>query len=199
MKLHWEITSEDVEKIQTFIREMEDNSFVRRRKEQNLASNKPSIPIKQFWNQLIVCLLTTQQRSGPNHPVRKFLNTSPFPLSWEKCLEQSEPGNYSQKILSRAGIHRSNIISEEIVVNLQVLTPETWDEISQILNSLRNRHSREDEKHCAAVFQSLFKGIGPKQSRNLIQGLGLGMFEIPLDSRITRWLNTFGFPIKLTA
>jgi hypothetical protein len=29
--------------------------------------------------------------------------------------------------------------------------------------------------------------------------LGLTRYEIPIDSRITRWLNAFGFPVKLTA
>jgi len=43
------------------------------------------------------------------------------------------------------------------------------------------------------------KGFGPKQSRNLLQWLGLSRYEIPLDSRITKWLNEFGFPVKLSA
>jgi hypothetical protein len=34
-----------------------------------------------------------------------------------------------------------------------------------------------------------FEGIGPKQSRNLWQWLGLTRYEIPLDSRVTRWIN----------
>jgi hypothetical protein len=29
--------------------------------------------------------------------------------------------------------------------------------------------------------------------------LGLTKYEIPIDSRITRWLNAFGFPFHLTA
>ena len=43
------------------------------------------------------------------------------------------------------------------------------------------------------------KGFGPKQSRNLWQTLGLTRFEIPIDSRITKWFNRFGFPLKLSA
>lgn len=42
-------------------------------------------------------------------------------------------------------------------------------------------------------------GFGPKQSRNLLQGLGLTKYEIPIDSRITKWFNEFGFPVKLSA
>jgi hypothetical protein len=32
-------------------------------------------------------------------------------------------------------------------------------------------------------------GLGPKQSRNLWQWLGLTRYEIPLDIRVTRWVN----------
>ncbi len=42
-------------------------------------------------------------------------------------------------------------------------------------------------------------GFGPKQSRNLLQGLGLSRYEIPLDSRIAKWLNKYGFPMMLSA
>jgi hypothetical protein len=43
------------------------------------------------------------------------------------------------------------------------------------------------------------RGFGPKQSRNLLQMLGVTRYEIPLDSRSTRWLNEFGFPLQLSA
>src|SRR3712207_8726784 len=42
------------------------------------------------------------------------------------------------------------------------------------------------------LFRSIddsLKGFGPKQSRNLLQGLGLTRYEIPIDIRITRWFN----------
>ena len=44
-----------------------------------------------------------------------------------------------------------------------------------------------------------FKGFGPKQSRNFLQSLGLTKYEIPIDSRISQWLNNFGFPIRLSS
>ena len=51
----------------------------------------------------------------------------------------------------------------------------------------------------ATIIMGSLKGFGPKQSRNLLQALGLTRYEIPIDSRITKWLNHFGFPIKLSA
>jgi hypothetical protein len=43
------------------------------------------------------------------------------------------------------------------------------------------------------------RGFGPKQSRNLLQWIGLSRYEVPLDSRLTRWLNRLGFPVRLSA
>jgi hypothetical protein len=41
--------------------------------------------------------------------------------------------------------------------------------------------------------------LGLKQSRNVLQVLGLTRYEIPLESRLTHWLNGFGFPLYLSA
>ena len=55
------------------------------------------------------------------------------------------------------------------------------------------------DRKAAAFIDDNFKGFGPKQSRNLLQSLGLSKYEIPIDSRITKWLNEFGFPVTLSA
>lgn len=59
--------------------------------------------------------------------------------------------------------------------------------------------TRETEADVADHIRERFKGFGPKQSRNLLQALGLTRFEIPIDSRVTEWLNSFGFPVHLNA
>jgi hypothetical protein len=45
------------------------------------------------------------------------------------------------------------------------------------------------ERIVARVLDEQLRGIGPKQSRNLLQELGLTRYEIPLDSRVAGWLN----------
>lgn len=45
-----------------------------------------------------------------------------------------------------------------------------------------------------------FDRIGPKHSRNLLQILGLTRYEIPLDGRVTKWLNDdLGFAFDVSA
>jgi hypothetical protein len=58
---------------------------------------------------------------------------------------------------------------------------------------------RATEVEVADYIQKKFSGFGPKQSRNLLQALGITRYEIPIDSRVTDWLNKFGFPIRLSA
>jgi hypothetical protein len=67
------------------------------------------------------------------------------------------------------------------------------------LNSLRPLAPQPQEAETANFLDDRFVGLGPKQSRNLLQGLGLTRYEVPIDSRITKWLNEFGFPIHLSA
>jgi thermostable 8-oxoguanine DNA glycosylase len=56
-----------------------------------------------------------------------------------------------------------------------------------------------DEIEVADFIDERFKGFGPKQARNFLQALGLTRYEIPIDSRMTKWLNKNGFPVKLSA
>ena len=57
----------------------------------------------------------------------------------------------------------------------------------------------DDIEKNVADYIDTYQGFGPKQSRNFLQALGLTRFEIPIDSRVTEWLNRFGFPVRLSA
>ena len=67
------------------------------------------------------------------------------------------------------------------------------------LQELINSDSKLKERQIADNLANEFDGFGPKQSRNFLQALGLTKYEIPIDSRITNWLNDFGFPLRLTS
>lgn len=67
------------------------------------------------------------------------------------------------------------------------------------LDEVRVYYIPDTERRTAKFIDKELIGFGPKQSRNLLQGSGLSRYEIPMDSRITKWLNNFGFPVKLTA
>ena len=81
-------------------------------------------------------------------------------------------------------------------------TPHKSIEISERLTEAREHQPALEniivEREACSLVQNL-KGIGPKQSRNLWQALGLTRYEIPIDSRIIKWLNKNGFAFILSA
>ena len=73
-----------------------------------------------------------------------------------------------------------------------------WSEVSTRLQGIAARTSKDGEREVAGFLRSTFKGLGPKQSRNLIQWLGLSRFEVPLDSRMVKVLRKLQFPVPLS-
>ena len=199
----WQVDSDDIAKVKAFYDNHCDNPLVQNRIRTNLADDKPAITRKVFWCRMAICLLTTQQRSGPNSQVSRFIATNPPLLSYQICDEQDDLAEFARSAVSRGGLRRSTIIGKELAANLSFLNKGGWKPTTQHLDKVRLNSSTKTERlaaeRLAAEFiDRSFKGFGPKQSRNLLQGLGISQCEIPIDSRITKWLNAFGFPVKLT-
>ncbi len=149
---------------------------------------------------MVGCLLTTQQRSGPKSNVTRFLNIKPFPLSLRRCKNSKDINLLVISELQKSGgIRRTNKIADEIRTNITFLDSSFWSKMLVYLNRLMHEDNPALEREAAQLIAKNLKGFGPKQSRNLLQGMGLTKYEIPIDSRITKWLNEFGFPIELSA
>jgi thermostable 8-oxoguanine DNA glycosylase len=86
-----------------------------------------------------------------------------------------------------------------MVTNLERMNDDLWNQTRHVLETVRIERTQLTEKEAAEFIGREYKGFGPKQSRNLLQWLGLTRFEIPLDSRLIKWLNEFGFPVELSA
>jgi N-glycosylase/DNA lyase len=198
MRIHWIISKSDASKVRAFYDSNKRSHFVRARREKNIHHRNLQLTKSAHWRALVLCLLTTQQKSGPNSRVHKFLHSKPFPLRLNDCLCASNAKTFSHRTLKQfGGIRRSQTIASELAHNLLKLGSE-WN-IKEINNALLKNNDYQLEREYCHHLASLLKGIGPKQSRNYLQSLGLIKYETPIDSRITKWLNEFGFPIKLTA
>lgn len=200
MKIIWQVDAEDIAKVKEFFDLHRDNAFVKMRIATNLKDDKPPVTKELFWEVMIACLLTTQQRSGPGSAVTRFISTSPCLLRHELCQGQADLDVFVTKVLSEfGGLRRSTTIGREAKANWTYLQGGGWEATLEVLERVRLGPSPETERHAARFIDENFTGFGPKQSRNLLQGLGLSRYEVPIDSRITKWLNDFGFPIRLTA
>ena len=200
MKFVWEIESSDMKKVQDFYNTQKGKAFVLNRFERNVKRIIPEVSEIIFWEAMVSCLLTTQQRSGPESAVTRFILTKPFPLDLSECKKSENLGKFAEDVITGfGGIRRAITLGEEIQANYEWLEDGGWTVIRKIVSDLNENQNRDMEREAAKNIMGSLKGFGPKQSRNLLQALGLTRYEIPIDSRITKWLNEFGFPIRLSA
>ncbi|QTE24223.1 8-oxoguanine DNA glycosylase [Polaribacter cellanae] len=198
MTFSWKIEKSDIQKIKNVVSE-NDNQFLKSRIERNVEKKNISISKDNVIHSMIMCLLTSQQRSGPNSQVAKFLNQKPFSITAE-LIERTENKEKSIKqIFLKNGLTRFiNKNSEYFSINFDEIKKNDW-EIMKKLEFLNENQSKTNERELADFLKVKLKGFGPKQSRNFLQALGLTKYEIPIDSRIINWLNDFGFPVKLSS
>jgi thermostable 8-oxoguanine DNA glycosylase len=200
MKLVWQIEDSDIQKVKSFYESQKNNAFVLNRIARNVKKVLPHFSNELFWEAMISCLITTQQRSGPNSAVTKFICTKPFTLNYSKCKTSNDLQNtVEETITTFGGLRRGKTIGEEVAFNFKWLQNGGWEIIQEIVEDITKNQGIETERKSAEIIIDNLKGFGPKQSRNLLQSLGLSKFEIPVDSRITKWLTAFGFPVKLSA
>lgn len=200
MELIWKPSASDIRRLRQFMAGARRDPFVQARARRNLARTKREVSRPAFWHALVGTLLTTQQKSGPESAVARFMRARPFPLTYPTCCSQRRVDLFVTRTLSAfGGIRRSTRMGKELAANLARLEDGLWQEVLVRLNSLRPFATRERELEVAEFLDDKLVGLGPKQSRNLLQSLALTRYEIPIDSRLIRWLNAFGFPIHLSA
>ena len=200
MKHAWTIEPSDIKKVKAFLDLHRDDLFVQQRIEWNLRDDKVPVKKEDCWQQMVACLLTTQQRPGPTSAVTRFIRTTPFPLAYKTCLEQPSVEKFVKATLVKfGGLRRTNLLAGEIATNLTRLEERLWRQTLETLGTLGSNKDVGPEREAADFIDGNFAGFGPKQARNLLQSLGLTRHEIPIDSRITKWLNEFGFPVRLSA
>ena len=114
MKLIWEVSEQDVQKIHSFMELHKNDPMVKNRIERNADGVGIDLSKSTMWFSLVSCLMTTQQRSGPESNVVRFINTKPFPLNYELCVSKSDIGAYS---IVSAGTIVGKKIPEKVIVS----------------------------------------------------------------------------------
>jgi thermostable 8-oxoguanine DNA glycosylase len=202
MKWYAETERADIEVVQAIIVKQSSHILMADRDMRNVQQPPPSITEEDMWQSMIMCLITTQNPSGAGSAIESFLSKQPFPLSLNILRKLNGPGLYIKNELSKLRIRRWKISSGFAQVNFQKLEQGSWKQLISLRQVLMTPRSETatPEHHAmerkAAQEVQVFKGLGPKQSRNFWQYLGLTRYEIPLDSRVLRWLSKMlGFNI----
>jgi len=202
------VTNAEVDAVRNVVSEEKDSPFCKRRHSRNVDNPPQQFRRDEFWKQMIVCMCTSVQRSGPNSLVSKFVREKPFPLDLETCESKDHLRLYAEEILHSRGLRFGPKIAQQIVKNLRFLRASGWQKVeAQFFAVIRSRLCQHGSSRIAAERQASrslmgseggLAGFGPKQARNLWQCLGVTRYEIPLDSRISGWINAIpsGFRIE---
>lgn len=199
MDFEWVIKHGHEKPYKEFVERHRDHNIVKRRIARNLQHIDVAISKGRFWRTLVGCLLTTQQRSGAGSRVSSFLATDDNMFGLDYCSRAKNLPKTVKETLSKYGLRRTERIAEEIDGAVNWLKEHGWPAVKSQLDSISSYTSAKKERAVACFLQEHFKGLGPKQSRNLIQWMGLSKYEIPLDSRTVKVLRDLKFPVPLSA
>lgn len=211
-QVEWEFSDNEINNVLKIISDQEDDPFVQKRREQNVEVAEIDITREQFWNAHLAALLTSQQRSGPDSHVSKFLKNEIQTVSLDQCRDVDDVSEFvSDTLEAHGGIRYYNNIGDACEANLERLDSGGWEELRSELEKLVEARRREPkasdseaEREVATYLSERLAGdglhrVGSKQARNILQILGLTRYEIPLDSRITKWLNdNFDLPYHVS-
>lgn len=180
-------TNAVLNKYKKLINEYKDDPHVQKRNKRNVMRKDIKITEDEFWKALAIAILSTQSKNneefGKN---RRELGIDDY----EKMKTCKDIPNCVRKL---KGIRYTNKKPESIARCMDILQ-EKWEEIKKYLETIRSSTTLEKEREVADYLRKTFKGnqIGLKQSRNIIQMLGLSQYVIPLDSRVMKVLKANG-------
>ncbi len=199
MTIKWGIEEKDIRLVSEFVAN-NGGAFVESRIERNIDRKNILVDEDSIIKCMLMCLLTSQQRSDPNHLISKFLMLEPFPVAYSVISKCEDVEDYMFDILQQNSFTKHLLkIPEYFASNIRFLENMGWDAFIKSISVLDGQASKETERDVADTIDRSFKGFGSKQARNFLQSLGLTRFEIPLDTLIISWLNDFGFPVTLSS
>lgn len=161
MEINWHVTEKDILNVQSLIAKNQ-NPFVENRISKNVKKIGIILDKDAFLKGMIMCLLTTQQRSGPNSLVAKFLLIKPFPITFTNVLESTNIENFVRETLFQNGLTRYiNRISLFFAKNFQKLEKEKWKMLIKISEQINIQSTKESERHIADEIQQRISWAWP--------------------------------------
>lgn len=97
------------------------------RVKKNVQKSEVDLSKEFVWNCILRSLLSSQQKSGENSLIRKFLESNSFPFSYNYCLKNRKHlASLVSKRLSKEGIRFGNNIGHQLFENLNTLEAGFW-------------------------------------------------------------------------
>ena len=201
------VSAAEVQAARRVVAEQKNTPFFQRRYHRNVQNPPQHFSKETFWKQMIVCLCTSVQRSGPNSRVSEFVREKPFPLNLAICESRTDLRSYAEITLRSRGLRFGPKIAKQIEGNLAWLRNGGWHTAKTQFEALaclpvdfspaKRIAAERTAAHALMGRSGGLAGFGPKQTRNLWQCLGVTQYEILLDSRICTWLNALPSSLRV--
>jgi len=189
----WEVEEGTLSRWRDFVEGNSKNQVVLDRHQRNVKRKGIDLSKSNLWHVLVGCQATTQQRSGPDKPVSRFLRSGSVALNYSACKQSASLHKLLEKEFTKAGLRFSPKMATNLSQILGVLENGEWEMLVQHLKTLESNTTKGKELKVVSYLQSKkYPGLGPKQARNFIQWIGLSRYEVPLDSRVLKKLKEFG-------
>ncbi len=192
MTIKFEISKNDVELVRQVCEQQRNHPIYLERINRNCSTQRFTLQKEAFWKKVFTCLLTTQQRSGDDSAINRFLRHGYTSIRLETLLNINNVERHIKNELKRfGGIRRNKKIAKEATSILNYFEWTEWQLLKEIRLHLNSKGNKQVERELANYIVEVeeLMGLGPKQARNLLQMIGFTQYEIPIDSRITKWLN----------
>jgi hypothetical protein len=85
-----DVSTAEVDAVRTVVAAQQQSRFLQSRRNRNVLHPPERLENETFWKQMVVCMCTSVQPSGPNSRVSKLARGNPFPLALETCESESD-------------------------------------------------------------------------------------------------------------
>ncbi len=200
MQAAWTIRKDSIKAWQKLVDEYRDEDVPKTRRRMNVRREGIVLSQEVIWHRLIGCQVTTQQRSGPDTLVTRFLESSSPLFDLKKVRSAASVAKLAEREMSKFGLRMSVRIGARLQTIFNLLERGEWPTLIGHLESLRKSTTQDKERAVAGYLSDRlagsndkrYPGLGHKQARNFIQWLGLSQWEVPLDSRVLKVLRRLG-------
>lgn len=198
MKFVWDVSKSDIDKVTDFVKKHRnpdiDNLLSRNINHVNVAIDKDSL-----LKTMLICLLSADTNSNPQHTIDAVLSKKPFLLSYKYVFSVQNIETLFQKAFEASGITKYlNKVPAYFSRNFYFLEGTDWELEQEINNSIKHELTNLEERELADKVDQGFKGFGSKEARKFLLLLGITRYEIPIDHQLTKWLVDFEFPVKFS-
>ena len=179
------ITKNELRSYEKFIKKCEDNERVERCRNKNILRNGTVISEGKFWRCFVIAILTTQTKSGKGSALEEFIKTKPNILNYKYCIKIEGKESIEREVTKGVTRFRERAclyISEAIGKFKQGF----WRDVKTQLKIIETDTTLKKERETSDFIRKNFKGVGRKQSRNIIQMMGLSKYVLPIDSRVVK-------------